>query len=447
MQKFYNRDVELSELRQVTQKISETKGQLSVVVGKRRVGKTRLLREAFLHQQSCKTLYLFISRKSEPMLVTEFTELITTELGARFFRPDSLREVIEYLFDYGTTHPLTLIIDEFQDIQRVQPSLFSDIQNLWDTYKQSSKTHFVCCGSMYNMMTKIFKEQDEPLLNRDDRFFKIQSLKPSFIKEVMQDHGVFTPENMLKWWCLSGGIPKYLEWLVLADKSKSIFDYVISSSSPFIKEGMHRLVEDFGADHQSHFDILAAISSGNTTRSQIKNLAGTATDFHLDKLEKNFNVISKRNPVSSKKTARDSRFEIDDPFLKFWFRFIHSNHSAVEMENFEYIRKHIDRDFDTFSGIELESLFKAILAESKQFSQIGGYWNSNGKDEIDVVAINELDKRVLIAEVKRNHNKYNQNVLIAKAQSLISKMKLQKYNVIYRGFSLDNLEEVMQEFS
>jgi hypothetical protein len=116
------------------------------------------------------------------------------------------------------------------------------------------------------------------------------------------------------------------------------------------------------------------------------------------------------------------------------------------MDNFEYIKAHIKRDFSTFSGWQLEGLFKAILAESHQFSKIGGYWDPKGKDEIDIVAVNELDKTVLIAECKRQQSKYDETRLIAKSQSLISKMKLQKYQITYRGFSLDNLEDVMKEF-
>lgn len=173
MKKFYNRQSELSELTNISAKIESTYGQLSVLVGKRRVGKTRLLKEAFINNGTTKTLYLFISRKSETMLVNEFAELITTELKAKFFKPDTLRDIIEYLLDYSMRTPLTIIIDEFQDIERVNPSLFLDIQNLWDSYKTQSMMHLVCCGSMYNMMTKIFKEKDKPLMNRDDRFFQL----------------------------------------------------------------------------------------------------------------------------------------------------------------------------------------------------------------------------------------------------------------------------------
>ncbi|MFS1430456.1 ATP-binding protein [Vibrio splendidus] len=447
MKKFYNRQLELRELNDISAKIESTFGQLSVLVGKRRVGKTRLLKEAFISKAATKTIYFFISRKSEVMLVSEFAELITTELNAKFFKPDSLRDIFEFLLDYSKHTPLTIIIDEFQDIERVNPSLFSDIQNLWDSYKTESMMHLVCCGSLYNMMVKIFKEKDEPLMNRDDRFFHIKPLKPSFIKQVMDDLEVFNPEGMLEWWCLSGGIPKYLEWLSHSTDKESVFDYAISGSSPFMKEGAHRLIEDFGSEHQSYFDILNAISRGKTTRSEIKDYVGVGVDVHLERMESAFNVIAKVKPISSKETARDARFEIEDPFLTFWFKFIHSNSSAVEMDNFDYIKAHIERDFNTFSGWQLEGLFKAILAESKQFSKIGGYWNAKGKDEIDIVAINELNKTVLIGECKRNQSKYNENTLVTKSQSLIAKMNLHKYEITYRGFSLDNLEAVMEEFA
>ena len=116
------------------------------------------------------------------------------------------------------------------------------------------------------------------------------------------------------------------------------------------------------------------------------------------------------------------------------------------MENYDYVKAQIIRDFNTFSGWELESLFKAILAESKQFNRIGGYWNAKGKNEIDIVAINDIEKKALIAEVKRNAQKYNANLLIQKSQELIQKMKLQNYDISYQGLSLDNLEDVMDKF-
>ena len=446
MKKFYNRQKELKALQTVSEQIVKTKGQLSVMVGRRRVGKTRLLNEAF-QQENTQFLYLFISRKSENALVAEFAEIINSELGVKFFQPQSLRDIIEFLLDYTKQKPLTIIIDEFQDIDIVNPALFSDIQNLWDANKRDSMMHLVCCGSLYSLMTKIFKGKDEPLFNRDDRFFKIQPLQPSYIAEVMKDHDQFDAENMLRWWCLSGGIPKYLEWLTrFSAENDDLFEAVISEFSPLIKEGTHRLVEDFGSEHRIYFDILGAISKGNTSRARIENFLGMSVGVHLEKLDEVFDVITKKRPISSKENSRDIRYSISDPFLNFWFRFIHANKSAVEMENYQYIRRYIERDFTVYSGLELESLFVAILVESKQFGKIGGYWDAKGHNEIDIVAINDLDKKILIAEVKRQQKRYSEAKLIEKSHCLLQKLNLKGYDIEYRGFSLDNLVETMKEY-
>lgn len=443
MQKFYNREVQLNKLRTISDNIGQSKGRLSVVVGRRRVGKTRLLNEAFqsITQQY---LYLFVSRKSESALVSEFSTILQNELNTKFFKPESLKDIYEYLLDYSTHTPITVVIDEFQDIERVNSSLFSDLQNLWDEYKNKSMMHLVCCGSMYNLMTRIFKDEKQPLLNRDDYFFKVNPLAPNYIKAIMKDNDRYTPNEMLTWWCLSGGIPKYLEWLT--NSGSSPFDTLISNGSPLIKEGMHRLVEDFGSEHRAYFDILGAIASGYNSRPRIENYLDTSVGVHLDKLEKDFDIITRLRPITAKENSRDIRYKIADEFLSFWFRFIYSNRSAVEIENYDFIRRIIYRDFDTYSGTQLETLFKAIIIESKQFNNIGSYWNNKGEDEIDIVAINDLDKEILIAEVKRQYKKYSEPKLILKSKSLLQNLNKKGYKVSYRGFSLDNLDDIQNEF-
>ncbi|MDP5131972.1 MAG: AAA family ATPase [Paraglaciecola sp.] len=444
MQKFYNRESQLETLREISTNIEYSKGRLSVVVGRRRVGKTRLLNEAFDSQKQ-QHLYLFISRKSEKALVSEFAAILEVKLNIRFFQPASLKDIFEYLFDYATKTPLTIVVDEFQDIERVSPGLFSDLQNLWDSYKENAMLHLVCCGSLYNLMTRLFKDEKQPLLNRDDYFFKINPLTPGYIKAIMQDNGKYNPNDLLLWWCLSGGIPKYLEWLNNATTAPLI--NLISETSPLIKEGMHRLVEDFGSEHRAYFDILGAIASGYNTRPRIEDYLAIGVGVHLEKLEKDFDIINKIRSITAKDSSRDIRYEIADEFLSFWFRFIYSNRSAVEIENFDFIRQIINRDFDTYSGKQLENLFKAILAESKQFNQIGSYWDSKGEDEIDIVAIDDLNKKILIAEVKRQSRKYSETKLIMKSKSLLQQLNRQSYEVSFRGFTLDNLDEVLTEYA
>ncbi|WP_241903978.1 DUF234 domain-containing protein, partial [Vibrio breoganii] len=76
----------------------------------------------------------------------------------------------------------------------------------------------------------------------------------------------------------------------------------------------------------------------------------------------------------------------------------------------------------------------------------GGYWDAKGHNEIDIVAINDLDKKVLIAEVKRQQKRYSETKLIEKSHGLLKKLNLKGYEIEYRGFSLDNLVEVMEEY-
>ncbi|OUS71031.1 ATPase [Pseudoalteromonas sp. A601] len=444
MQKFYNRELQLKELRNISDNTEKTKGRLSVVVGRRRVGKTRLLNEVF-KEVTNQHIYLFISRKSESALVAEFSAIIQSTFNTKFFHPESLKDVFEFLLDYSTMTPITLVIDEFQDIERVNNSLFSDLQNLWDNYKNKSMMHLVCCGSLYNLMTKLFKDEKQPLLNRDDHFFKINPLTPSYIKEIMEDNGKYNPNDFLVWWCLSGGIPKYLEWL--NNSGSAPLEKLISNGSPLIKEGMHRLVEDFGSEHRAYFDVLGAIANGYNSRPRIESYLNTGVGVNLEKLEKDFDIINKLRPITAKDNSRDIRYEIADEFLSFWFRFIYSNRSAVEIENYDFIKRIIDRDFDTYSGSQLEELFKAILAESKLFNNIGSYWDSKGEDEIDIVAIDDFNKKILIAEVKRRYKRYSEAKLIMKSKSLLQSLNKKGYEVSFRGFALDNLDEILLEFS
>lgn len=135
-------------------------------------------------------------------------------------------------------------------------------------------------------------------------------------------------------------IPKYLEWLSNASKNhlndisstelKLVFDKLISSSSPLIKEGVHRLVEDFGSEHRTYFDVLGAIANGYTARTRIENDLNIGIGTILQNLESDFDIIAKMRPITSKENSRDVRYKIVDPFLRFWFKFIYSNRSVVE---------------------------------------------------------------------------------------------------------------------
>jgi len=444
MKKFYNRDLELDLLRTTSNNIGESKGRLTMLVGRRRVGKTALLLEAF---EATGFLYLFVVKTSEKELVQQFFLQIQAQLNIKIFgTPEHLSDLLEILLQHSQSHPLTLVIDEFQDIDKVCPAFFSQLQKLWDLNKDISMMHLVCCGSIYSMMTKLFQDASEPLFGRADRRINLKPLKPSYLKQIMQDNQLYKPADYLLWFCFSGGIPKYTEWLV--DAGDKTWELLISEHSLVAEEGRYRLFEDFGSEHSLYFSILSAIANGNTSRGEIESdLDGASVGVALEKLEMLYEVISRSMPITAKPKSRGFRYQIVDPFLNFWFRFIYKNRSAIEIGNYRYIRNIIERDFSVYSGRGLEQLCKAVLAESEQFNQIGSYWERGNANEIDIVAINDLDKRIMIGEVKRHSKRYSENLLINKSTTMLQKLKKHNYSVEYRCFSLDKMDEFLAEFT
>ena len=436
---FYIREDELKQLQLWSEQASQGTAHLTTLVGRRRVGKTALLNKTFLRGNSATpSIYLFVSRKQESLLCEEFVEQIRDTLNIPVFgQPTRLREVMEILLQFSTTTPVTVILDEFQDIQRVNKAFFSELQDLWDRYRQQSRMHLICCGSLYSFMTRLFQDGREPLFGRADHRINLQPLRCRYIAQMLHDQQQFTPEKLLQWYMLSGGVPKYLEWLSRVDSTADFWPTLINEHSLIIEEGHYRLAEEFGPEHGTYFSILAAIASGSTSRPEIESLLGISVGPQLDRLENEFDIISRNRPVLSKPGTRLVKYQIADAFLSFWFRFIYKYRSAVEIGNFPFIHKVIERDYPTWSGHWLEVIVREFIAETGEYNIVGSYWERGNQNEIDLVAVNDLDKKALIAEVKRNPDNIRKSHLQNKATKLVQQLK--GYDIEYRGFSLDDL--------
>lgn len=433
--KFYNRETETQQLIKWSQQAEAGQSSLTLLIGRRRVGKTTLLQQTY---QGKKALYLFISRKSEALLCEEFADQIRTQLHIPIFgEPKHLRDILIILFEYAKQHALTLILDEFQDIARLNQSVFSDLQNLWDQNRSQVRMHLICCGSLYSLMTKIFQDSKEPLFGRADNRLNLQPLKPLYIAELLKDQGRFDEENWLRWYALSGGVPKYLEWLSRTDSDTDLWEQWLNEHSLVIEEGKYRLAEEFGSEQNTYFSILACIANGRSSRSQIESTLETSVGPYLQRLEQGFEIIQRIVPVLAKPNSRQVKYRIQDAFLSFWFRFIHHYRSAVEIGNYAFLQQVLQRDFNTYSGEWLERLFQEMLASTNRFNVIGNYWESGNQNEIDIVALNELDKTVFIAEVKRNPKRIRIDQLRNKAKKL--ERQLKGYSFEYRGLSLEDL--------
>ena len=434
--KFYNREKELELLKQADA-LKSNHSILTMLIGRRRVGKTTL---ALQNYSKDAVLYFFISKKDEHLLCLEFLEEIALKLEVKPYGTiTKFEELFAYLLEIGKTKSFTLIIDEFQEFYRINESLYSSIQKLWDTHKNSTYIHLITCGSIYSLMKKIYEDNKEPLFGRCDFKIELKPLKVSVLKEILSDYNAYSHENLLNFYLLSGGVAKYIELFALykAFDFKTMVERIIEPNSLFLDEGKNRLIEEFGKEYGTYFSILSLIASSKTSKSEIESILEKNISGHLSRLENDYNIIKSIKPINAKANAKVQKYEITDNFLAFWFRFIFKYQSLVEAESFERLKEIIHRDISTFKGKFLEKLFVELLKERQIYTRIGSYWERGNQNEIDIVAVDDIDKKLLICEVKLSEKRLNYNELVLKSQKLIRDYK--NYEIEYKLLSLKDL--------
>lgn len=437
MLKFYNREKEIEQLNQIEQ-LSQTSAQMTFVIGRRRIGKTALLKKAFNEKTM---LYFFVEKKNEALLCEEFVTEIRNKLQVNIYGElRNFKSIFGFLMDLSQTRNFTLIIDEFQEFKSVNASVYSEMQNVWDSAKDASKLNLVLCGSVYSMMKQIFENSKEPLFGRATARMHVKAFDIATLKMIIGDYKPdFTNEDVLAFYLLTGGVAKYVELLAQANafSLEKIVDVVFAENSLFLDEGKNVLIDEFGKEYGNYFSILSLIASSKTSRSEVESILGINIGGYLDKLENDYGLIAKVRPILSKPASKSVKYRLNDNFLNFWFRFVFKYRGAIETENFDFMKDIFMRDYQTYSGIILERYFREKISKEMNLSQLGSYWETGNKNEIDIVALNEYEKTALIAEVKRNKDKIDLKILKEKSDKLLK--NLAGYKINYQGFSMDEM--------
>jgi len=438
--KFYNRESELALLSKAD-KLKTQRSVMTMLIGRRRIGKTTLALQNYTHD---KVLYFFVAKKAEALLCQDFTQEIINKLGIKIFGELSrFEDVFGYILEIGKSLSFTLVIDEFQEFLKINPSIYSSMQKQWDLNKNTSKVHLITCGSIYHLMKKIYEDISEPLFGRCDLKIELKPFKPSVLKEILQDNHSYTVDNMLDFYALTGGVAKYIELFSLHHSFdlQSMINTVIEPNSLFLNEGKNRLIEEFGKDYGIYFSILSLIAESKTSRTEIESVLQSNISGHLYRLEHDYSIIRSIKPITAKPNSKVQKYEIVDIFLSFWFRFIFKYQSLIEAENFLRLKEIIHRDITIFKGKILEKLFVEILKEKQIYTQISSYWERGNLNEIDIVAVDDVAKKVVICEVKLNRQKLNLEKLIAKSQGIMSYYG--QYEAEYKLLSLRDIDSLL----
>jgi len=394
---FYDRDDELEAL----EGAFESPGHgFYVVYGRRRVGKTELLKE-FCRERP--HLYFLAAQEAEQRQREKFVEQIADRFEDRIPRIDGWDEAFEYLAEKLEDEQLVVVIDEFPYLVEANESVPSYLQSFVDERLQHTQSLLVLCGSSVSTMESAVLGHESPLYGRRTGQVDLQPFSFNQARDVIS----YDIADSVRSYAVTGGTPMYI----------SVFDYdlslrrnitanILSPNAVLYAEPEFLLRAEL-RDPARYLSILEAVALGHTTPNEIAGAVGIDSgplSKYLQTLRR-LRLLDREVPVtaSSKKSKR-SHYRVGDEFLRFWFRFVEPNRSGIEEapelvfeETIEpALPDHVAR---TFEDICREAVWEAIRQGSLQpYSEVGRWWF--GEDEIDLVGLAPADERVLFAECK-----------------------------------------------
>ena len=406
--KFYDRETELALLRALTQR-SEQFSQFTAILGRRRVGKTELVRQ---HLEN-RGLYFFVEKRPPTALLSEFSAALKSHIAhAPAFA--NWKDFFVFLFVETQRRPAIVVFDEFQNFLAVDPSVYSILQGVWDEWHKRSNIHLIAIGSVVGLMKKVFQDAKEPLYGRLTQEIDLGPLPIQAVYHIAEDLGFLSPEDILTLYGIFGGMPRYYEIIESLGLGGTPIRQILHRAlfvpfAPFRNEMRDIILSEFGGAAHTYLAILEAIATGKTRLSEIAGPVGlpaTSLSKYLRELSGLFDLIEREVPVTERSwRTKKSRYKIRDPFITFWMRFIYRQLSIYELGNFSYFLHRLDTYVSEFMGIAFENITRELLlALNRQnrapfcFHRIGRWWDR--QSEIDLVALNRETGQTLFVECK-----------------------------------------------
>ena len=395
---FINRSDELAFL---NSKWDQRGGQLIILWGKRRVGKTELVKRFI---QDKPALYFAAEMTSRRDQISQFSVLCAEFykdplLASRGF--GSWDEVFLYLGQ--KKERLVLAIDEFPYLLDADSAVASIFQNGLDEHLRATSIFVLLLGSSIGMMEREVLGQRSPLYGRRTGQWKVEPMSFRHVRRFRPDASF---NDQISHYALAGGMPAY--WLQFEDKLdfwQNVVQHVLAKGQYLYDEAEFILRQEL-REPRHYFAILSAISQGKRKLSEIVNATGfppTLINKYLGILA-DLHIVERELPATENKPhkAKNGLYQIQDAFLHFWFRFVFPRRSLIEMGQVQLLAAGIRREWPVYMGGVYEQVCAELLtaagADFFPFLRVGRWWNRT--EEIDLVATNEEANRILFAEAK-----------------------------------------------
>lgn len=440
---FVGREKELSLLEQ---KYGSGKFEFVVIYGRRRVGKTELIRRFI---QDRRAIYYVGIESNAGQNLENLSRAIAeadagTAEGAVFV---SFQAALEHVFQLSQGERLILAIDEYPYVARSEQSFASVLQRLIDQYRETSRLMLILCGSSMSYMEDHVLAYKAPLYGRRTGQLKIE---PFGFAEAIRCFSRFSDEDLALAYGIAGGTPQYLlqmdDRLSVEDNIKNTF----LNPGSFLYEEPENLLKQEVREPAVYTAVISAVAAGAGRLSEIAGKIGEGTSactLYLRNLQ-SLGLIRRETPYGEKKTRR-SHYVVKDNMFRFWYRFIPGNQSLIVRGGADSVYRRIAPQLPDYMGRVFEEICAEylwlLLLKGKmpvEFQDLGRWWGTDPatrrQEEIDLMG-EENSKKAFFAECKWTKEKADAGVLekLARRSRLFPYTETELYLFARTGFTED----------
>jgi len=427
---FYDRKQEIKLLKEEFANLQS--GKMFVVYGRRRVGKTELIRQ-FIKSIPKNKMYFYVDLVEKQGILDSLSKSVQEQLGETRKFAD-FNDFLDFIA-LKSKNGFVLVIDEFQRFLEVSPQFITQLQNHWDQKLKVNKIMLILVGSSIGMIQKITNSKAGALYGRATRIkispFKYGDFRLMF-KELSEEERIIT-------YAVFGGTPYYLEKVkkVNGDIHLKIFELLLKKSAELFEEPKNLLEYENVRIHAKYNSILQAASVGKENVKEIADFTGIDTNTlpaYIKRLDELLELLERKDPVLGKE--RLGRYGLKDNFFNFWYKFIFPNQTALNLGNIKIVDDNIKENLNAHVGRVFEGICKELFityinkeisSYTIDFENIGNWWNRTG-EEIDIVGYNHKTRRILVGEVKWT----NDPVDIGVVDDLMRKFKFINFTGEYK---------------
>lgn len=430
--KFYGRQTELNQIISI---LNRERWFFVKITGRRRIGKTRLIQQALQNTTTRSIFYVQIPDSAPSGVIAAIRDAVETfQVNLKCELPRDLLGAAKFISNL-IRDDFVVVLDEFQYFNRPKLKDFcSYLQHEVDNLSIDSakiKGGLFVLGSIHTEMMALLEDRSAPLYNRVTDEVHITHWEISSLLELFKEFNVADPYQILFFWNLFEGVPKFyrdcFEQNVLnLTRTEVLRKMFFESSSPlraeadnwFLKElhGRYDTILKYIASHSgcTHSDLIAHFK--NMSDESEEQVGG-----HLQVLQDKYRIIEKKLPIFAPSKARKGRYYIADNFLRSWLGALSAPTSAINFSPTEQLIRQADQKLQVLEGHGLEKLV-AILYEERSrknlpgFSlshKIEGFWDRSDI-EIDLLAIDELEKKIRFGSCKRSEEKLISSIVSLK---------------------------------